>query len=340
MSEEDQDEWDPVQDVFGYERDNYVDLIRYFLMTKDQEDTLEEEMPDLIPLHDNSNNNAAAGTPTPEPSDKPLSKSAKKRAKKANADEKKLAGPSRLDADGKESRSIEMESKKQMRERLRRPVKYQRPSGWYMADSESKAYIDPQCPPVPDDEIEQLLDEVAEVKHFLFCRLLLSHASLLPIALQADSVEQFLANDQVTQEHLRDLALNLERPRLQDVRDACADFIRGEENGDAEDDEPSANEVEKKSETKKKPGKYDFKFRGKPRMPEKYQTKREKERDKKPFPTKDLFGPDEGEGILDFGKVTNESDYEGGKMRIKIWYVVLGFYFSSPLNCPATCMAC
>jgi hypothetical protein len=312
MSEEDQDEWDPVQDVFGYERDNYVDIIKFFLMIKDQD----------IKETENATSNDVATTSAavePEPSDKLLSKSAKKRAQKAKADEKKLAGPSKLDPDGKTSKSIEMETKVQMKERLSKPVKFERPTGWYMGDSETNMAINTHSPAIPDDEIDQLLEEIAEVKHFLFCRLLLSQASLLPIALKANSIEEFLANDQVTQEHLRDLALKLERPGLQDVRDACGDFYRGEHEDEENDNtDETKEEGEHKKDRKPKHDKYEMKFKDVSTIPDKYQTKREKAASKKRLQPKDVFGDDEPEGPLDFGKVTNESEYEGKKMRIKI----------------------
>jgi hypothetical protein len=79
---------------------------------------------------------------------------------------------------------------------------------------------------VPEDEIEQLLDEVAEIKKFIFRRLLLAQSALLPAALQSNSIDEFLGKEDVTREHLRDLCLKLERPKLQDMRDACADFLR------------------------------------------------------------------------------------------------------------------
>jgi hypothetical protein len=86
MSEEEQDNWDPVQDIFGYERANYVDLIKYFLMLQDQNvSTASNDNDDSLPT---------AGSSVSElPQEKPLSKSAKKRAKKANTEQKKLENP-------------------------------------------------------------------------------------------------------------------------------------------------------------------------------------------------------------------------------------------------------
>ena len=63
---------------------------------------------------------------------------------------------------------------------------------------------------------------------------MLSHANLLPIALQANSIDELLNSDQSTEAELRDLCLRLENPVLQEVRDACADLGRR--------DEPDENE--------------------------------------------------------------------------------------------------
>jgi hypothetical protein len=49
----------------------------------------------------------------------------------------------------------------------------------------------------PEPEIERLLGEVSEVKYLLFCRLLLGQVALLPAALRANSVEEFLAGPEV-----------------------------------------------------------------------------------------------------------------------------------------------
>jgi len=61
----------------------------------------------------------------------------------------------------------------------------------------------------------------------LFCRLLLSHATLLPAVLKANSVEEFLNDQEISTTDLRDLCLRMEKPDLQDIRDTCADLARG-----------------------------------------------------------------------------------------------------------------
>jgi hypothetical protein len=102
MSEQEQDEWDPIQDVYGYEKENYVDLIKFFLMLDHQEQTEESPVEEKTPQVD-------AG--------KSLSKSAKKRARRANADpQKKDDATAPTDSQG--ANVIEMETREQMRERL------------------------------------------------------------------------------------------------------------------------------------------------------------------------------------------------------------------------------
>jgi len=299
MSEEEKDGWDPVQDVFEDERDNYLDLIRFFLMVKDQV---------IVEPKEGSEGSETPATPK-KPSEaqepaKPLSKSAKKRAKKVNAElENKSARP-----EGRGPDTIEMETKSQMRHRLRQSVKFQRTTGWYFAGSEGPSSLDATTKPIPDDEIDVLLEEVAEIKRLLFCRLLLSHASLLPIALQANSIEEFLENEQVTQENLRDLCLKLERPHLQDVRDACADFVRGETE-EQEDEETPQDDEEEENEEEKKDDKYAFTYRP-GAIPDKFQTRREARALKKRNNQKDAdVNSAQGE--------TNKSQQK--RMRIKVW---------------------
>jgi hypothetical protein len=71
--------------------------------------------------------------------------------------------------------------------------------------------------------------QVSDIKYLLFCRLLLGHATLLPAALRVNSVEEFLADDGVSTSALRDICLKMERPGLQEIRDACADLFRFDE---------------------------------------------------------------------------------------------------------------
>jgi hypothetical protein len=309
MSEEEQDKWDPIQDVYGYEKDNYIDLIKFFLMLEDGEQSGKDEtMPGRV---------EAGDAPTFTPAEKALSKSAKKRAKKANAEVKKMADPALQTAEGRGPNVIEMETKQQMSERLRNSVKFERSKGWVMGGS-GPLGIDITTPVIPDDEIEQLLGEVAEIKNFLFCRLILSQATLLPVALETDNIENFLNRSEVTREHLRDLCLKLERPGLQDVRDACADFVREKEGIEEESvDIIDSDDADEKKEEGHKPTKHRLIPRHRDGLPDKYLTKREKAAKKAKQQQPKLYDADEG-GILDFGKINDESQYSSKRTRIKV----------------------
>ncbi|KAL6355082.1 hypothetical protein LRP88_11559 [Fusarium phalaenopsidis] len=83
--------------------------------------------------------------------------------------------------------------------------------------------------PMTNEEIESTVSDIRQIKHLLCCRLLLGQASMLPAALRANSVEELLNDPQVAESDLRDLCLKVEGPTLQDIRDACADFARGDE---------------------------------------------------------------------------------------------------------------
>lgn len=310
MSEQEQDDWDPIKDVYGYERDNYVELIKYFLMLQDDESNSAND----ASAENGPQGDGASASSVPA---KVLSKSAKKRVKKANAEVKKLANPSLTTHEGRGANVIEMETKGQMRERLRKPVKFERAKGWYVQGNGPPG-LDAQTPVIPDDEIEPLLDEVAEIKNFLFCRLLLTQSTLLPVALEAGSIEDFIRNEEVTREHLRDLCLKLERPVLQDVRDACADFIR-ERDGVEDLQEPEAKrEVDEDVDAYKTPDKYRLRFK-KGKLPDRYRTKREQAAAKanKHGPAGGLYKEDT-DGVLDFGTVTDETQYLRKRTRIKI----------------------
>ncbi|KAJ4003640.1 hypothetical protein NW752_011065 [Fusarium irregulare] len=103
--------------------------------------------------------------------------------------------------------------------------------------------------PLPEDEIDFVVRDIRETKLFLFCRLVLSQASLLPAALRANSVQEFLEDSTIAEADLRDLCLKVAEPTLQNIRDACADFARGDnpderiliEDDDDDDDETMAD---------------------------------------------------------------------------------------------------
>lgn len=93
-------------------------------------------------------------------------------------------------------------------------------------------------------EINEVTRDIKEIKQLLFCRILLSHTALLPKALKANSIQEFLEDPDMTDADLRDLCLKLERPTLQDLRDACADLFRGDEPEEEDHGEGTEQEEE------------------------------------------------------------------------------------------------
>jgi hypothetical protein len=142
MSEEEQDEWDPIQDVYGYEKENYMDLIKFFLMLDHQEQTGESPAED-----EESQVDASLES---KPAEKSLSKSTKKRARRANADPHKKEDNDTASTDNQDTNFIEMETREQMRKRLRSPVKFER-KGFHMIDKRDTARGG--APMVQEDEI-------------------------------------------------------------------------------------------------------------------------------------------------------------------------------------------
>lgn len=125
-----------------------------------------------------------------------------------------------------------IETEQAMRKRLKEGVekKYDDVYGPILVGSlETPHGTYDKTPPMDDDEIETLMQDIKEIKLLLFCRLLLSHVSLLPAALRATSVDAFLKDTKITETDLRDICLKVEQPSLQDIRDACADLLREDE---------------------------------------------------------------------------------------------------------------
>ncbi|KAF2211249.1 hypothetical protein CERZMDRAFT_43400 [Cercospora zeae-maydis SCOH1-5] len=97
---------------------------------------------------------------------------------------------------------------------------------------------------LPQEEVDKSMEEIGEIKQLLLCRLILGQAALLPAALRASSVQEFFNDPEIKATQLRDLCLRLEQPSLQELRDACADFARG----DVEDSDKEVDEGEDKQE--------------------------------------------------------------------------------------------
>lgn len=285
MSMEDEEaRWDPIDDVVEDERGTYVDMINLFLMLK--EDL--EESSDMDGSITSNNSKKIHG-------------SGKKRSPN-----KDLLDKTNLD------------TKAQMRKRLKEGVEYAHGATLVRGTIENPVELSHRSAPLPEAEIDRLLEEVSEIKHLLFCRLLLSHASLFPAAVRANSVEEFLNDKEVHDSDLRDICLAMENPGLQEVRDACADLIRGDEEEPMEKCDEKEEEVRKDDQT-------DRTWRLPPtrrrnNLPEVWNSKRSKQLQKREEQKRKIM--DQGTGssgtYIDFGTFDDETEDRGKKMRVKI----------------------
>ncbi|KAF4615552.1 hypothetical protein G7Y89_g15309 [Cudoniella acicularis] len=130
-------------------------------------------------------------------------------------------------------------------------------------------------------------------------------------------VEEFLADKEVTASALRDLCLKMERPALQEIRDACADLFCLEEVED--DDVPMSRTNEQDS---KKAEVYDKRiFTPEPRkgaLPDKWISRREEARAKHgPLPSLEKMFGEVGSSLLDFGE-KDRDQFQNKKIRVKI----------------------
>lgn len=204
MSLEQDNLWDPIEDVVEDERDTYIDMLKLFLFMKDETLDVSEAGADVQPI------------------EQPVEKSTEKPKKKSKGQKGEASDPV--------TAKTGSESKSQMRQRLQKGTKYVRGPGIYFPGTvELPVGTMDGSAPLPDDVIDQLLEEITEIKQLLLCRIILSHASVLPAALRAGSVEDFLADEEINLADLKAICLKMENPQWQEVRDACADLFRGDE---------------------------------------------------------------------------------------------------------------
>lgn len=259
---EDDEAWDPIKDMEHLKRNRYIDLIKHFLWldVTDAEEELPalEEIPPLEP------------SPPPEPEAPPKKAKKKAKAKAPKAGSRNSTQPSTtthtgqgrllaamrdgkypdIDAELQEPDRNNIETEEEMRNRLSHGVKknYDNVWGFQIVGTLKNPYeTHEKTAPMTNDEIESIVSDIRQTKLLLFCRLLLGHASMLPHALRANSVEDFLNDPQVAESDLRDLCLKVEEPTLQDIRDACADFARGDE-AEKEEETDEADEEEDEDE--------------------------------------------------------------------------------------------
>ncbi|KAL8925664.1 MAG: hypothetical protein Q9208_003347 [Pyrenodesmia sp. 3 TL-2023] len=318
LSEEEQEaEWDPIEDVIEDERGNYIDLIKHILLLTESVDDAGKTDPPRE-MKEIDQNIAATTTNT--------SKKAKKNKSRVITD-----GPDTVPVLPDKSAH---DTKSQVRKRLSEGVKLEYSAGWHVAGTvDNPAETLDKTAAIPDDEIDKLLEDMAEIKHLLFCRLLLSHATVLPAAISSNMVDEFLNHKDVTDADLRDLALKLDSPGLQEIRDACADLGRGEEEADDVYEEPEDEpEIDKTEERLQKLG-LSNKTRKYAGMPNSWATTREKQITSAQQERQSLVDHSGGFGfggvdkeaaehklkpMIDFGELDDENNFKSKKMRVRV----------------------
>lgn len=183
--------------------------------------------------------------------------------------------------------------------------------------------------PFPDHVIDELLEEMTEIKHLLFRRLLLSHATVLPAAIKANTVDEFLNDKEVTDADLRVLALKLDSLGPQEVRNACADFGRNDEEEEDIYDEPDAEaELSKQEKRLQKLGLSSGTRTVRRELPKTGAPEREKQisiaaRERQSIVEQSgaYDGvPEEGKGqtMIDFGDIDDKGKFKSREIRVKV----------------------
>ena len=314
--ESDDDDWDPIEDVVEDERGNFVDLIRHFLW---------QELPSVGP-----NTEAKADSihgPLSQSTDGPLAsptgdESATSKSTKGSKNKKKAKNAYSRGSTSKpldDTAKPEIETRAEMRRRLKDGSGLNIPNGTLLSVGSIENPGGPQDKTFAfnDNEIEGLLEEVFEIKHLLFCRLLISYASLLPAALPASSVEEFLNDKDVPEADLRDICRRMEDPGLQEIRDACADLSRGDDEG--ENEEGPEDELQEKLGKRGlfsdnfRPGKLPKSWSS--RYEERFRNRKKDQRHLRDG--KDVTEAAEGTPI-DFGVIDDQCLHKPKKMRVKV----------------------
>lgn len=255
---EDDETWDPIEDMAQDDRDRYVDLIKHFLWMGGLE---AEEDATPTGLEGKTEELALGDEPKPPKKAKKKSKakggaankksgsnsgsSTSKDATGNNHSQQRLLAMQGNNQDGaaadlQEPDKSNIETEEEMRKRLKEGVKKNRSgsSGWQLVGTlENPHETYAKTAPMTDEDIESVVKDITEIKVLLFCRLLLAQASMLPAALRATSVPEFLHDSGIAESDLRDLCLKVEKPSLQEIRDACADFARGDDVDDEDEEE-------------------------------------------------------------------------------------------------------
>ncbi|CAG8959200.1 hypothetical protein HYFRA_00012557 [Hymenoscyphus fraxineus] len=294
------EDWDPIEEVLEDSRGNFIDLIKHFLWIESPIDVNEKNK-----AADNEETSTSSEVQAPSPA-------------KTATPKKKTAGKSKAVEEKTPDKSL-IETKDQMVERLRvgSEIDWQITQPM-LVGSIQRPVLTKKTVTFSEDEITHLTREINDIKQLLFCRILLGHATLLPAALRANSIEEFLADEEVTGSALRDICLKMESPGLQEIRDACADLFRAEEEEDTPMPDAEAGSEDEDDE-------YNFKFRKqRGEMPDKWLSKREKAKAEKSAQAKVRGMPDMeqilgdiGSTAVDFGDLNKKATSQK-KIKVKI----------------------
>lgn len=253
--EDGDEEWDPIEDEDLDKRYQYVDLIKHFLWMEVLEQ--DQTASNVEPVPTGKFEDSAPAKESSTAAKKPKKKSKKGSTSKAALDSNsyktvhgaesgqktllamKASGPVVTGEEKREPDKSSIETEVDMRKRLKEGVEKDHSHSWgtqLVGSLENPHATFERTAPMTDEDIDAAVEEVKEIKLLLFCRLVLAHASLLPAALRASNVEEFLQDAEITESDLRDLCLKVEAPTLQNIRDACADFARGDKPEDNSDE--------------------------------------------------------------------------------------------------------
>jgi len=247
-SEDSDVDWDPIEDVYQNDRERFTDLIRHFLwMERSIPEVTEPDsqtQQDVAPEAEGGEDAAATAEESIAGPKKKKARGKRKGKPQTAAPVKESQGTAKntSTSQGKQAEldKNNIESKEEVKKRLREGMEkeYDHVQGPMVVGTAQMPHeLYKRTATYSEEDAERLVSEIAEIKLLLFCRQLLSRPQLLPAALRANSVEEFLADGSVPESELRDLCLKVEQPSLQSLRDACADFARGDEPDDDEEEE-------------------------------------------------------------------------------------------------------
>lgn len=294
-TEEEEASWDPIEDVLENERGNYINMILHFLWDESTSQYAKETSSGTLNEPDGNIQHAQSKST----SSTTTSKKSKKRGK----------GPVAGETQQKPG-SVAIETRATMRQRLADGMEYEHGAGWVLRGTlENPLETMHKTAPMPNEDIEELLRDVAEIKQLLFCRLLLAHAGVLPAALRAVNIQDFLNDESVTETDLRDICLKMEQPGLQELRDACADLGRGNEETPDEGTDDEDDVTQRSARRYMGPM---FRSKG---MPKVWSSKREQAIQKKRTKT---LNPENGSTFIDFGAIDDSGQYVTRRIRVKV----------------------